>query len=73
VLAEDFKTISGKEYKNATVSRVEPDGIVLKRKSGITESISRNYLKTFRNGFIMTPPKVGISPATERQRAHSKM
>ncbi len=34
-LAEDFKTINGKEYKNATVSRVEPDGIVLRTKSGI--------------------------------------
>ena len=33
-LAEDFKTINGKEYKNATVSRVETDGIVLKSKSG---------------------------------------
>src|ERR1041385_2113849 len=29
-LADDFKTIKGKEYKNATVSRVEPDGIVLR-------------------------------------------
>jgi hypothetical protein len=36
-LAEDFKTVNGKEYKNATVSRVEPDGIVLKTKSGITK------------------------------------
>jgi hypothetical protein len=36
-LAEDFKTIDGKEYKNATVSRVESDGIVLKTKSGITK------------------------------------
>jgi hypothetical protein len=36
-LAEDFKTITGKEYKNASVSRVEPDGIVLKGKSGITK------------------------------------
>jgi hypothetical protein len=36
-LAEDFKTINGKEYKNATVSRVEPDGIVLKTKSGISK------------------------------------
>jgi hypothetical protein len=34
-LAEDFKTINGKEYKNATVTRVEPDGIVLRTKSGI--------------------------------------
>src|SRR5437899_1814198 len=37
VVAEDFKTINGKEYKNATVSRIEPDGIVLKSKSGITK------------------------------------
>ena len=36
-LAEDFKTISGKEYKNVTVSRVEADGIVLKGKSGISK------------------------------------
>jgi hypothetical protein len=35
--AEDFKTIKGKEYKNAKVSRVEPDGIVLKNKSGIAK------------------------------------
>jgi multidrug efflux pump subunit AcrA (membrane-fusion protein) len=34
-LADDVKTIDGKEYKNVTVSRVEPDGIVLKSKSGI--------------------------------------
>ena len=36
-LAEDFKTVNGKEYKNATVSRVEPDGIVLIYKSGVAK------------------------------------
>jgi len=36
-LADDFKTINGKEYKNAKVSRVEPDGIVLITKSGISK------------------------------------
>ena len=36
-LADDFRTISGKEYKNVTVSRIEPDGIVLKSKSGISK------------------------------------
>jgi hypothetical protein len=36
-LAEDFKTIAGKEYKDATVSRVEADGIVLKTKGGIVK------------------------------------
>jgi thioredoxin 1 len=36
-LAEDFKAIDGKEYKNVKVSRVEPDGIVLISKSGISK------------------------------------
>jgi hypothetical protein len=36
-LAEDFKTIKGKEYKNARVSRVEPDGIVLIYNSGVAK------------------------------------
>lgn len=36
-LADDFKTVQGKEYKNVTVTRVEPDGIVLKSKSGISK------------------------------------
>lgn len=35
--AEDFKTVNGKEYKDATVSHVEPDGIVVKTKSGVTK------------------------------------
>jgi hypothetical protein len=36
-LADDFKTIRGKEYKNATINRVEPDGLVLRTKSGISK------------------------------------
>jgi thiol-disulfide isomerase/thioredoxin len=36
-LADDFKTIQGKEYKNVTLSRIEPDGIVLRTKSGISK------------------------------------
>ncbi len=34
---DDFKTVNGKEYKDATVTRVEPDGIVIKTKSGISK------------------------------------
>ena len=37
VLSEDFHTVNGKEYKNATVTRVEPDGIVVKTNSGVTK------------------------------------
>ena len=36
-LAEDFTTVSGKVYKDATISRVEADGIVLKTKGGISK------------------------------------
>jgi thiol-disulfide isomerase/thioredoxin len=36
-LADDFKAIDGKEYKNVTVSRVELDGIVLITSSGISK------------------------------------
>ena len=36
-LAEDFKTITGKVYKDATISRVEADGIVLRTKMGISK------------------------------------
>ena len=35
--SEDLKTINGKEYKDATITRVEPDGIVIKTKLGITK------------------------------------
>jgi len=35
--AEDFKTVNGKEYKEAAVTRVDPDGVVVKTKSGITK------------------------------------
>jgi hypothetical protein len=36
-LSEDFHTVNGKEYKDATVTRVEPDGITVKTNSGVTK------------------------------------
>jgi hypothetical protein len=36
-LADDFKTMDGKEYKDATVTRVEPDGVVVRTKTGISK------------------------------------
>jgi hypothetical protein len=36
-LADDFKTVDGKEYKNVKVSRVEPDGIVITFSGGIVK------------------------------------
>ena len=37
VFADDFTTVNGKEYKDATVTGIDPDGIVVKTKSGITK------------------------------------
>jgi chromosome segregation ATPase len=36
-VAEDLKTVNGKEYKDASVTRVEPDGVVVKTKSGVVK------------------------------------
>jgi hypothetical protein len=35
--ADDFKTTDGKEYKNAKINRVEPDGIVISFSGGIVK------------------------------------
>ena len=54
-LADDFKTIDGKEYKNVKVSRVEPDGIVLKSKSGISKVYFTELPKEIQQRFNYEP------------------
>ena len=51
-LGEDFQTVNGKEYKDATISRVEADGIVIKTKTGISKIYFVELPKDVRNGFI---------------------
>ena len=43
VRADDFKTVNGKEYKNAKISRVEPDGIVLITKSELPKEVQESF------------------------------
>ncbi len=50
-LADDFKTINGKEYKNATISRVEPDGIVVKFSGGIVKILFSELPKDVQERF----------------------
>jgi hypothetical protein len=62
VFADDFKTVNGKEYKNATVTGVEADGIVVKTKGVFPKFILPSCRQTFRSGFTMIrrkrlPPK----------------
>ena len=50
-LAEDFRTVNGKEYKDATVTRVDPDGIVVKTRSGITKAYFTELPKEVQERF----------------------
>ena len=54
-LADDFKLVSGKEYKNVTVSRVEPDGLVLRTKSGISKVYFVELPKEVQDRFQYNP------------------
>jgi hypothetical protein len=63
-LADDFKTINGKEYKNAEVSRVEADGIVIRTKTGISKVYFIELPKDVRERFLPRPAKT--PPITAR-------
>ena len=58
-VADDFKTLAGKEYKNATVSRVEPNGIVLISKAGISKVYFTELPKDVQERFGYDPQKAG--------------
>jgi hypothetical protein len=66
-LAEDFKTINGKEYKDASVSRVERDGIVLKTKSGIAKVYFVELPKEIQQRFGYNPARAASAPNELRQ------
>jgi len=55
--SDDFKTVAGREYKNATVSRVEPDGIVLTNNAGISKVYFTELPKEVQERFGYDPQK----------------
>jgi hypothetical protein len=65
-LAEDFKTVSGKIYKDATISHVEADGIVLRTKTGISKvyfvELPKEVQERFHPGSVTPSGK----PVTQR-------
>ena len=68
-LADDFKTIDGKEYKNATVSRVEPDGIIIITNSGIIKLFFSELPQDVRTKFNYDPVQAQeFSAADTRQQ-----
>jgi hypothetical protein len=67
-LAEDFKTINGKLYKDATISRVEADGIVLKTTTGISKVYFIELPKDVQERFHPRPsPTKTVTAQRERE------
>jgi len=69
-LAEDFKTINGKEYKDATITRVEGDGIVLRTKTGISKVYFFELPQDVQKKFRPTP---ATPSAAQREREAIKL
>ena len=64
-LAEDFKTTNGKEYKNATVTLVEPDGITLHSKLGVSKVYFNELPKEVQERFHYDPQKAAAASAEQ--------
>jgi hypothetical protein len=74
--ADDFKTVAGKEYKNATVTHVDPDGIVVKSKSGISKIYFQELPKEVQQRFNYNPLQAAdfaSGQATTAQRTNQQI
>jgi thiol-disulfide isomerase/thioredoxin len=63
---DDFKLINGREYKDATVSRVEPDGIVIRTNAGIAKVYFVELPKEDQDRFQYNP---AVATAYSAQQA----
>jgi hypothetical protein len=61
-LSEDFKTTNGKVYKDATVRRIEGDGIVLKTEAGISKVYFAELPQEVQERFHWAKPGVPREP-----------
>jgi hypothetical protein len=67
-LAEDFKTVRGKLYKDATIIRLESDGIVLKTETGISKVYFIELPKDVQERFHPHPsPAKTVAAQRERE------
>jgi hypothetical protein len=67
--SEDFKTINGKVYKDATVSRIEADGIQLKTKTGISKVYFTELPREIQERFHWAKPEPPREPVYRRWAA----
>jgi hypothetical protein len=71
-LAEDFKTVTGKEFQDATVIRVEGDGIVLRTKTGISKVYFVELPRDVQEKFRPAPATPTVAPIKQHtpEQAH---
>jgi hypothetical protein len=65
-LSEDFKTVRGKVYKDATVTRIEADGIELKTKTGISKVYFTELPQDVQQRFHWAKPEPPREPFYSR-------
>ena len=65
-LAEDLKTIKGKEYKNAKVTRVGPDGVVITFRGGMVKIYFVELPKDVQRRFGYDSDKIEADAAAAR-------
>jgi hypothetical protein len=68
--AEDFKTVNCKVYKDARISRVEADGIMLRAKTGISKIYFVELPRDVQERFHYDPAK---TVAAQREREPIKV
>jgi hypothetical protein len=64
-LADDFKTNDGKEYKNAIVTQVDPDGIVVRSKTGISKLYFTELPEDVQKRYHYDPANAAVAHAAE--------
>ena len=73
-VAENFKTINGKIYKDATISRVEADGIVIRTKTGISKvyfvELPKDVQERFHYGSATPTGKAVTQRVDKAERAN---
>jgi hypothetical protein len=73
-LAEDFKTVSGRVYKDVTISHVEADGIVLRTKTGISKvyfvELPKDVQERFHHGSA-TPTGKAVTQRIDKAESAS--
>jgi hypothetical protein len=67
--SEDFKTTNGKVYKDATVSRIEGDGLVLKIETGISKVYFAELPQEVQERFHWAKPEEPREPFYSRWAA----